>query len=75
MSTPIGCEGIVASANVHLIVAERASFADAICRGLRDADGLAVLAANARALALDTYDWGAVGQLASAAALAALRPD
>ena len=75
VSTPIGCEGIAARAGVHLLVAERASFADAICRALRATDGLAALAAHARSLALDTYDWGAVGRLASAAARQAVRPD
>ena len=67
-STPIGCEGIDGAADVHLLVAERAAFADAVCRGLRDIDGLTQLATRARKLARDRYDWGAVGQLASAAA-------
>jgi len=69
VSTPIGCEGIDCTPDVHLLVADRAEFVDAVCRGLRDPDKLARLARSARRLAVGQYDWGAVGQLASAAAL------
>jgi len=68
VSTPVGCEGIDGVAGTHLLVAERADFADAVCRALRDAGTLARVAASARRLALDKYDWSAVGQLASSAA-------
>jgi glycosyltransferase involved in cell wall biosynthesis len=67
VSTPIGCEGIAATDGEHLVVADRARFADAVCQSLRDPAGLAKLAANARVLALERYDWNAVGQVASSA--------
>jgi glycosyltransferase involved in cell wall biosynthesis len=68
VSTPIGCEGIDGDPDVHLLVADRVNFADAVCRGLRDPGRLTRLAASARRLALERYDWDSVGQLASAAA-------
>ena len=71
VSTPIGCEGIDATRDTHLLVAERAGFADEVCRGLGSLDRLTHLAMQARRLALERYDWGAVGRLASAAAAAA----
>lgn len=68
VSTPIGCEGIDAAADVHLLVTERAGFVDAVCCGLRSLERLTQLATRARTLVFDRYDWGAVGALASAAA-------
>jgi glycosyltransferase involved in cell wall biosynthesis len=72
VSTPVGCEGIDAVSDTHLLVADRERFCDSICRLLRDSALSARLAASARALALTRYDWAAVGEAACQAATDAL---
>ena len=61
VSTAIGCEGIAAEHERHLIVAERPVFAEAIQHLLRDPDAARTRAARARQLAFETYDWRVVG--------------
>jgi glycosyltransferase involved in cell wall biosynthesis len=48
----------------HLIVAERAGFADAVLAALSDPASGARLAANARVLVRESYDWSTVGEAA-----------
>lgn len=64
VSTPIGCEGIDATNGRHLWIAPRESFADAICDALANPEASRCLAENARQLALDCYDWPAIGRAA-----------
>jgi glycosyltransferase involved in cell wall biosynthesis len=72
VSTPIGCEGIAATSGTHLIVADRAAFAEGVCALLRNPPLSIHLATHARALALARYDWRAVGAAACDAAANAL---
>jgi glycosyltransferase involved in cell wall biosynthesis len=62
VSTPVGCEGIDAIDGEHLVIAPRASFAEAIAGVLRDRRAAAERAGRARRLALDHYDWSVVGR-------------
>jgi glycosyltransferase involved in cell wall biosynthesis len=71
VSTPVGCEGIDAENGRHLLVADPSDFVDAVARGLADRGMLSRLAAEARALARDRYDWDAIGRRASEAIVAA----
>jgi glycosyltransferase involved in cell wall biosynthesis len=64
VSTPVGCEGIDAVHGEHLLIANRAQFADAIVQALQDPAAAQVRAARAQALARQTYDWSAVGRRA-----------
>ena len=50
----------------HLVVADRAGFAEALIAALRDPAAGAERAARARALARDCYDWRMVGVTACA---------
>ncbi len=74
VSTPIGCEGIDATAGEHLWIAPRESFADAICDALADPEASRCLAENARQLAWNRYDWSAIGREACAAVRAVTDP-
>lgn len=63
VSTPVGCEGIEARDGHHLLVREDpASFADAVLTLLKDPDQRARLAANARRLVEERYDWATIGR-------------
>lgn len=73
VSTPVGCEGIDAGNGRHLLVADPSDFAEAVARALADRAMLSGLAAEARRLARDRYDWDAIGRLASEAIIAARR--
>jgi glycosyltransferase involved in cell wall biosynthesis len=64
VSTPIGCEGIDATNGRHLWIAPRECFADATCDALSNLEASRCLAENARQLALDRYDWPAIGRSA-----------
>ena len=72
VSTPVGCEGLETRDGTHLVVADRAAFADAVVGILQNRDRARVLAQNAPDLARRRYDWSAVGAAAlDAASLAA----
>jgi len=64
VSTAVGCEGLRVVHGEHLIVAERAGFADAVLAALSDPASGARLAANARVLVRESYDWSTVGEAA-----------
>jgi len=64
VSTPTGCEGLPVEHGQHLIVAERQRFADAVTTLLANPQTGKALAANARRLVQEGYDWSAVGVLA-----------
>ncbi|HVD92702.1 MAG TPA: glycosyltransferase family 4 protein [Vicinamibacterales bacterium] len=65
VSTPVGCEGIDARHPEHLLIASRDRFADAVVASLGDSTGAVERAANARVLARQQYDWGAIGARAA----------
>lgn len=62
VSTPVGCEGIDAVDWEHLLIADRSRLVDAVVRLLRDPALGERLAANARLLAGERYDWCVVGE-------------
>ena len=64
VSTPVGCEGIDGVHGQHLLVAERAQFADAIVQALLDPAAAQERAVRAQELARQQYDWSAVGRRA-----------
>jgi glycosyltransferase involved in cell wall biosynthesis len=64
VSTPVGCEGIDGVHGEHLLVAERAQFADAVVQVLLDPASAKERAGRAQGLARKIYDWAAVGQRA-----------
>ncbi len=70
VSTPVGCEGLDVSDGEQLLIADRARFAGAVLRLLRDPALGRGLAAQARQLARERYDWGIVGRQACAAVAA-----
>jgi glycosyltransferase involved in cell wall biosynthesis len=65
VSTAVGCEGIDAFHQQHLIIAERPRFADAIVEVLNDPVGARQRAKLAQELARDHYDWTPVGRRAA----------
>ena len=67
VSTPIGCEGIDAVDGEHLVVAELPEFTEAIARVLREPERAARMAAAARRLVEQHYDWTAIGRRAARA--------
>ncbi len=73
VSTSIGCEGIDATHGEHLWIAERDRFAEALCDAIARPDLAARLAASARELAWNQYDWNAIGQSACAAVASVCR--
>ena len=68
VSTTVGAEGLPVTDGEHLMLAdEPRTFARAVVHLLRDAERRAQLAAAARALVVERYDWSAVaGELESA---------
>lgn len=63
VSTTIGAEGTDLRDGAHLVLADDApAFADAVLRLLDDGEERARLAAAARALVEDRYDWDAIGE-------------
>lgn len=64
VSTPVGCEGIEAEPNRHLVVATRDRFAQALLELLENPSGGQRMAENARALSREVYDWNAIGATA-----------
>jgi glycosyltransferase involved in cell wall biosynthesis len=73
VSTPVGCEGIMAEHGRHLLVADRPSFAAAIAGLLGSPEAGARLAHEARALAWTMYDWDVIGARAAEVISTALR--
>ncbi len=73
VSTPVGCEGIEATHGEHLWVAEYGRFAAGVNAVLADPAAAAARAANARDLAIRSYDWAALGEQACGAIAEAVR--
>jgi glycosyltransferase involved in cell wall biosynthesis len=73
VSTPVGCEGLRAVNDEHLIVRPGDEFAPALVGLLNDPEAGAQLAGRARELARRLFDWGAVGKLACDALAAVTR--
>lgn len=67
VSTPVGCEGIDARHGEHLWVAEYGEFGAGLNAVLADPSGTTARAARARELAVQRYDWAALGDQACAA--------
>lgn len=62
VSTSIGCEGLEVRHNVHLLIADDAqSFAACVTRLLQDPALRERIAAEARNLVVQKYDWPAIG--------------
>ena len=74
VSTPVGCEGLEARPGEHLVVAPREDLAEGILAVLADEALGDRLAARARALARERYDWSRVGAAACDAAAEVLGP-
>ena len=64
VSTPVGCEGIDAVHGEHLLVADYDAFAAGVNAVLADPAAATARAARARQLAIQRYDWSALGELA-----------
>lgn len=73
VSTPVGAEGLDLEAGVHLVIEERARFADAITGVLTDRATGTRIARSGRALVRRVYDWSAIGASAADALSAAVR--
>ncbi len=73
VSTPVGCEGIEASHGEHLWVAHYHQFAAGVTAVLADPAAATARAANARRLAVTSYDWTALGEQACGAIADAVR--
>jgi glycosyltransferase involved in cell wall biosynthesis len=72
VSTRIGAEGIAADDGTHLVLAERQDFSRAVADLLSDSARGQRIAAAARRLALERYDWDVVGTQSIRAVEAAL---
>ncbi len=64
VSTAVGAEGIDAREGEHFVQAERSHFANAIVQLLSEPERGAKMAAAARVLAREAYDWSRIGRLA-----------
>ena len=62
VSTAVGAEGIDATPGVHFVAAERPAFADAIADLIAVPEQAVRMAAAARQLARDVYDWPRIGR-------------
>ncbi len=67
VSTPVGCEGLRVEHGEHLLISDREQFAESIFTMLADDQLGAGLAAKARVLVREHYDWAVVSELACAA--------
>ena len=72
VSTPVGSEGIEAEPDRHLCVVPRERFADTLLAVLASPARGREMAAAARALAREVYDWRVVGRTAVSAITSAL---
>lgn len=61
VSSPVGCEGLDVTGGVHLLVADRDRFAEAIAAVLAQDDLRRGLAARAREMVRAQYDWTEIG--------------
>ena len=76
VSTSVGAEGLPVTDGRDIVIAdEPAAFAEAVVRLLRDRTERNRLAAAARQLVVDKYDWAAVSGELEAALLRAARPE
>jgi polysaccharide biosynthesis protein PslH len=67
VSSPVGCEGLEVEAGRHLVITSRERFAEGLAAVLRDDSVGECLAARARALVREVYDWSVVGEAARCA--------
>ena len=74
VSTPVGAEGLDVIHGRDLWLAPRARFAEAVVRVLTHPIRAAELAAHARELVVQRYDWSSIGRIACAAVAAASQP-
>ncbi len=65
VSTAVGAEGIDGVDGVHLTLAERDRFVDAVCAAIDDPAGCTARAEAARILARERYDWAVLGDRAA----------
>jgi polysaccharide biosynthesis protein PslH len=73
VSTPVGCEGLAVFHGEHLIIADRERFADGVLALLGDEALGRRLAAQARELARQRFDWRIVAETACEAIASTLR--
>jgi glycosyltransferase involved in cell wall biosynthesis len=62
VSTTIGCEGLTVRNGEHLVIVERESFVAGIQTILEDGGSAKRLAARARRLVREQYDWRLIGE-------------
>jgi glycosyltransferase involved in cell wall biosynthesis len=67
VSTPVGCEGLSVKDGEHLLVSSREQFAENVLTLLADERLGTQLAAKARALVREQYDWAVVSEAVCAA--------
>lgn len=67
VSTPVGCEGLSVKHGEHLLVSHREQFAENVLTLLADEQLGTQLAAKARGLVREQYDWAVVSEAACAA--------
>jgi glycosyltransferase involved in cell wall biosynthesis len=75
VSTPVGAEGLDVIHGRDIWLAPRARFAEGVVHLLTNGTRAATLAARARQLVTDRYDWSAIGRIACAAVAAAAAAD
>ncbi len=71
VSTDVGCEGIAAENGRELVMADVADFPSAIVSAIRDSRRSAEMAARARRLASEVYDWPGIAAVAATVVQAA----
>jgi glycosyltransferase involved in cell wall biosynthesis len=71
VSTPVGAEGLDVIHGRDIWLASRSRFADAVVHVLTRRGPAAELAARARELVIERYDWSSIGRIACAAVAAA----
>ena len=64
VSTPIGCEGLDVRHEKHLLIADRNRFSVGIQTMIEDREFAKRVAAQARVLIREEYDWHIVGEIA-----------
>lgn len=72
VTTSVGCEGLEAIHDQHVVVAPRAAFSDAVISVLTDRELAFRLAAQARRVVRHRYDWAIVGETVCSATEATL---
>jgi glycosyltransferase involved in cell wall biosynthesis len=74
VSTAVGCEGLRVQDDEHLLIANREQFTQSVLALLKNPALGERLALRSRELVREQYDWRAVGEAASAAVEAVMRP-